>query len=123
MNTVTLDTAMMDKIIAECPLGVVQILNRIAFEIEADSKPRTPIITGNLRSSCQVTPATYGNNLAIIGYYADYAAAVELGHLTRPFVKSQGCQRFVPAKPFLRPAVEHIALKFNSGETWAELCK
>lgn len=147
MNEVKLDTRELDKIAGKLNWTRKQIGKRIAFEIESEAKQLAPKQTTALESShCTVTddyngypaasaaakaanpkvttspiPVPTGNIIANVGPCVDYAEAVEFGHLTRPFRKTSGCQRFVAAHPFLTPAVEHVAQKYNSGAAWKEL--
>jgi hypothetical protein len=92
-------------------LGALQVLNRLAFQVEGRAKMLAPVDTGALRNSGFTDPATYGNLTAIVGFTMSYAPHLELGTYK------------MGARPYLMPAVETIAYLFNSGETWRELCR
>lgn len=95
-------------------LSAEQAARRKALEIiggkaESYAKRLCPVDTGRLRNS--ITHQQYDENTEVIGTNVEYAPYVELGHHT-----SSG--KFVPGKPFLKPAAEgHTAEYKNIIET------
>jgi HK97 gp10 family phage protein len=88
------------EIIAKLPDAVSQVLAKVALDIESDAKTRAPVKTGHLRGSVQ---AGQESQLAWrIGVGAEYGIYVEMG------------TRFMGARPFLTPAVEHARGGFES---------
>jgi phage gpG-like protein len=147
-TTVKLDTRELDRIMKNLSINRDGMVRKIAFEVEAAAKQLAPVDTSALQNSIYTVAAEadgFGaasgaakgqnpevettphpkpkNGAAHVGPCVEYAAAVELGHLTRPFRKSYGAQRFVPAKPFLVPAVEQVGAAYNDGSKWQELVK
>lgn len=81
------------EIIAKLPDMVDGILSKVALDIEAEAKVNAPVKTGALRNSIQ---ASQESQLSWrIGVGVEYGLYQELG------------TRFMPAHPFLTPAVEH----------------
>jgi phage gpG-like protein len=147
-TTVKLDTRELDRIMKNLSINRDQMIRKIAFEVEAQAKQNAPVDTSAMRNSIYTVTAQqdgYGaamaaakgqnpevettphpkpkNGAAHVGPSVEYAAAVELGHLTKPFRKTYGAQRFVAAQPFLVPAVEQVGAKYNDGSKWQELVK
>ena len=143
----TLDTKMLDAIVRDSDKKGEQILRKLAFEVEGKAKQLAPYDTTALRNSIYTQTDKVdgydaavsevaskrpdvkvhrnpkpGKGEAIVGPCVEYGAAVEFGHRTKPFKKSYGAQNFVPAHPYMTPAVEAIRNKFESGETYRELC-
>lgn len=75
-------------------------------------KRNRSVDTGNLRNS--VTHKRFDSKTEIVGSAVKYAPYVELGHHQQPgrfvpAIKKRLVRKFVPGKPYLRPAVEgHI---------------
>ena len=107
---ITINTEELDRIIRDCDMNAVQIINRMGFEIEADSKQRAAVDTGAMRNSGFTDAATQDDKTVTVGYTVEYAPYQEFGTYK------------MAAHPFLTPAVEKILNKFNSGDTWRELC-
>ena len=120
MSDIRLDTAELDRITAECGLNAVQVVNRLAFEVEGEAKMMAPVDTGALRNSGFTEPATQQNKTATVGFTMVYAPRIEFGFVG---ADSLGRNYNQAARPYLKPAVERMARKFNSGETWRELVK
>jgi hypothetical protein len=81
-------------------------------EIRDDAKRFCPVDTGDLRKSIEHVVAT-DHALLVSAYGSDerwYAVYVERGHLVyHPSTKTKGPE-FVPAQPFLMPALtKHIS--------------
>lgn len=77
----------------------------------------------NPGASTSPHPRPTGKVFAIFGPCVEYSAPVELGHLTKPFTKSHGVQRFIPGRPSTLPAAEQLARKINQGEFFKEIAK
>ena len=91
-----------------------QLLRKAALDILADSHPRVPVSPstpagprggkahtgGHLKSSGFVTET--GPLQVEVGYDADYALWVEIGH------HAHGTGTWVPPQPFLRPAFDTV---------------
>ena len=95
---------------------------RIALEIigsraETHAKEAVPVDTGRLRNS--ITHEVEGDGQAVvIGTNVEYAPFVELGHTQEPGRYVPKLHKrlkvaFVPAKPYLRPAVENFTDEYN----------
>ena len=108
---------------------------RIAFEIESEAKQLAPVDTSALRNSIytvtqdednyasasaaakgkrgdiqtEAHPSPTGNIIANVGPCVEYAEYVELGTSR------------MAAQPYLTPAVEKVAQKYNDGSAWKEL--
>jgi HK97 gp10 family phage protein len=94
MNRVVLDHAAIDRLFRSPtgPAGVA--LAKSAIKVEAAAKRLAPVDTGRLRSSISHQLTVDGQGLvAYVGTNVDYAIFQELG------------TRFMPAQPFLRPAL------------------
>ena len=111
MSDIRLDTAELDRITADCGLNAVQVVNRLAFEVQGDAQINAPVDTGAHRNSAFVDVATEQDKTAVVGFTMAYSIFLELGTYK------------MAARPHLLPAVERMARKFNSGETWQELVK
>jgi HK97 gp10 family phage protein len=94
---------------AAYPMAMQEALTRVVQEaaetIAADAKERAPVDTGFLRDS--ITSELESPLVAEVRAEADYALYVEEGHHT-----SAGS--FVPAQPFLTPAVEAERTRFGA---------
>jgi HK97 gp10 family phage protein len=100
MSTVTvrMDDAALHELF-HSPRGPVGMdLARRAVKVDREAKHLCPVDTGRLRSSITNQLATDERGLlALIGTNVDYAIYQELG------------TRFMPAQPFLRPALRAAA--------------
>ena len=136
MSVIRLDTAELDRIVKQLGTNRRKIGKRIAFEIEKEAKQLAPVDTGALRASIYTVTEDYngyasaaggakknpsvetaphpvptGNIVANVGPCVDYAEYVEFPGVTRNFA----------GRPFLTPAVEKVAQKYNDGSAWKEL--
>lgn len=147
----TLDTKMLDAIVRDCDKKAEQILRKLAFEVEGRAKQLAPYETTALRNSIYTQTDKYdgydkavsevaskrpdakvhrnpkpGKGEAIVGPCVEYGAAVEFGHGYGVSYSSSGdvdfAKGYVDPQPYLTPAVEAIRTKFESGETYRELC-
>lgn len=85
------------------PGRVSQIVRKAAFDVAAVSASATPVDTGNLKNSLFVEMDAPTE--ATVGYTAEYAAHVELGHHTRG-------GRYLPGRYMLTGAVNKVAPAF-----------
>jgi hypothetical protein len=122
-SVVRIDLKELERIAARLETNVEKVGLAMAHSIEAQAKQLVPYDTHALQNSINVYDVRRAPFYCKIGPHMDYAAAVEYGHLTRPFVKSQGVQRFVAARPYLTPAAEMVRRKFTSAETWKDVLK
>lgn len=145
-NKVRIDTREVDRIMKALDVNADQVIRMIAFEIEADAKIRAPYDTTALRNSIYVEtkkgafsngsqssignvsstvtdknptatveklPAPAKEGYAHVGPCVDYAIYVEYPGNVR-----KGGER-----PFLTPAAEEVARRYNSGDKWKGLTK
>lgn len=90
-------------IIASFPGAVSAVVKKTAMDIEADAKNECPIgITGNLQASIKADVDEFS---ATIAPDTDYAAYVEFGTYK------------MGAKPYMRPAADKNAPKFEAAIT------
>ena len=135
MNVVKLDTKELDRIAKQLNVKREAVGRRMAFQIEKVAKEMSPKDTGALRNSIYTVtqksdgysaassaaksanpavttaphPAPTGDVIANVGPCVDYAEYQEFGTSR------------MAAHPYLTPAVEQIAAKYNDGKEWAEL--
>ena len=115
-NKVMLDTAVLDRMIAENPKKLAQVVTKNAHRILGAAQmvtPRDPArppndpsqqVTGALRANVEVVKVDDIGLTQDINYYQEYAVYQELG---APAIN-------LPARPFLTPAVEAGADQFIS---------
>jgi len=87
-----------------------KILEVVGGKAESYAKKLCPTKTGNLKNS--ITHQQIDADSVVIGSPVEYAPFVELGHAQEPgrYVPAIGkrlVKSWVPAKPFLRPAIEN----------------
>ena len=147
MSMIRIDTRELDRIAAQLGMKRKQIGKRIAFEVEKEAKVLAPVDTSALRNSIytvtqdednyagakakamssnsdvltEAHPSPTGNIIANVGPCVDYAEPVEYGHTRGVSVMGETFTANVAAQPYLTPAVEKVAQKYNSGEAWKEL--
>ena len=135
MTEIKLDTRELDKIAKQLNIRKEAVGRRMAFQIEKEAKQLAPKDTGALRNSIYTVtqktdgysaassaaksanpavttaphPAPTGDVIANVGPCVDYAEYQEFGTSR------------MAAHPYLTPAVEQIAAKYNDGKEWAEL--
>lgn len=66
-------------------------------------------------------PTPTGNVIANVGPCVEYAEPVEYGHTRGVSVMGETFTANVAAQPYLTPAVEKVAQKYNDGSAWKEL--
>lgn len=128
--SIELNMAGLDKLIGDLPRRADTVLDKIAFDVERDAKPRTAYDTGALRNSIYVSGGSRGTSYGsatgealarrpkagivseerpikkferIVGASVNYAYWQELSH------------------PFLVPAIENQRAKAQA--MWSELFK
>lgn len=135
MNEVKLDTKELDRIAKRLNVKREAVGRRMAYQIEKRAKELAPKDTGALRNSIYTVtqredgyaaaqsaaksanpgvttnphPTPTGKVIANVGPCVDYAEYQEFG------TSKMGAQ------PYLTPAVEEIAQKYNDGDEWKEL--
>jgi hypothetical protein len=135
---VEINTEEVTRIAAKLDLNTEQIIRRIAFQIEGEAKQNAPYDTTALRNSIYTRTsefdgygqaskaATSSNpeaqtephpepkkNAAHVGPCVEYAEYVEY-----PGAVRKGGER-----PYLTPAAEHVAERYNNGKEWEDLIK
>jgi HK97 gp10 family phage protein len=111
MNEIKLDTRELERIAARLNTNTRQVIEGLAFEVEARAKEFAPVDTGAMRASIFTEIEATGAVVARVGPSVEYAPFVELGTYK------------MGAQPFLMPALQTIVYKLNAGVTWSELCK
>ncbi len=147
MSVIRIDTRELDRIAGKLNTNRKAIGKRIAFEIESEAKQLAPVDTSALENSIytvtqdedryeaasskakalrpdiqtEAHPAPTGNVIANVGPCVDYAEPVEYGHTRGVSVMGTTFTANVAAQPYLTPAVEKVAQKYNDGSAWKEL--
>ena len=85
------------------PSRVSQVVRKAAYDVAAVSATNTPVDTGYLKNSLFVEMDTPVE--AMVGYTAEYATHVEMGHHTRG-------GRYIPGRYMLTGAVNKVAPSF-----------
>jgi HK97 gp10 family phage protein len=111
MSKVTIDTTEVDRIMQRLGMNTAQVINRIAFEIESQAKQNAPVDTGALKNSINTSAASSLHPTATVSDGVEYGIYQEYGTSR------------MAAQPFLTPAVESVAQKYNSGAAWEEIIK
>jgi len=137
MNEIKLDTKELDRIAKQLNIRREAVGRRMAFQIEKEAKQLAAHDTGAMESSIYTVttrsdgysaaaaaaksanpgvttsphPTPKGNIIANVGPSVDYAEYQEFGTSK------------MAAHPFLTPAVEKVAQKYNDGKEWEELVK
>jgi HK97 gp10 family phage protein len=132
---VRLNTSELDRLARALKTNARDIATAFAFQVEAAMKQDAPVDTGacrasiytvtqevdgfsgaasaakssNPNASVSALPRPSGKVIAHVGPSVEYAIYLEYGTSR------------MAARPFVIPAVESMAAKFNSGETWKRL--
>lgn len=101
------DTSGFEKIILNCDSKTPEIVREFGMAVEGMAKVFAPVDTGYLRDTINTTMVEV--TTARVQSDANYDIYQELGTYK------------MAAHPFLAPAVESIASKFLSGDTWRPL--
>ncbi len=141
-----IDTREVDRIMKALDVNADQIIRMIAFEIEAEAKQKAPYETTALRNSIYVETkkgAFSGGNQSSFGDVASNVAEKNACATVEKFPspKKQGYAHVGPCvdyaiyveypgkvrrggeRPYLTPAAEEVARRYNSGEKWEDLTK
>ena len=138
MNSVVIDTKEADRIAKALNINRDGVVRRMAIEIEGVAKPLAPYEFSALRNSIYTETSKDSDfsaassaaqslrpgvitiqhpkpeeGFANVGPCVNYAEIMEMPGNVR-----KGGQR-----PYLTPAVEQVAQKYNSGQEWEELTK
>lgn len=100
-----------DKILQatdEAIYNALEIIGNVAADYAAGL---APVDTGNLKNSI-TSEVAMDENAVYVGTNVEYAASVEFGHHQQvgryvPQIGKRLVREFVPAKPFLAPAIEN----------------
>lgn len=111
--SIKLDTRELDRLIKDTGINSAAVIRDLAYQLEAEAKQLSPVDTGAMRASIFTEMQPGKEPVARVGPTVEYAVYVELGHKT-----SRG--RFI-IHPFMVPAAEEIARRFNSGATWQRI--
>lgn len=142
MSNVTLDTRELDRILRDSKLKAQQVINKLAFKVEARAKMLAPVDTGALRASIYTnTPGKSGFSGSIIGLAkrgkksprimtreveelpaAEEGSAIVGSPMSYAAPVEFGTHK-MGSRPYLRPAVQTVVSQFNAGATWQEVCK
>ena len=92
----------------EAIYNALEIIGNVAADYAAGL---APVDTGNLRNSI-TSEVAMDEKAVYIGTNVEYAASVEFGHHQQvgryvPAIGKRLVREFVPAKPFLAPAIEN----------------
>ena len=99
--SVSVDTTKLNEIIAKLPGNRDKIIKATAFHILGEAKKRAPVDTGFLRNSGGVNDDYFAvGGFMNVEFTAEYAAYVELG------THNEDKSIRMPARPYLKPAVE-----------------
>lgn len=135
MTKITIETKKLDQIARSLNRNVQDVLEALAFDVEASAKQRAPYDTTALRNSIYTItkrsngydaassaaanlrpgvsvephPPVSGKVIARVGPCVEYGAFVELG------------TDKMSARPFLVPALEETAKTYASGKKWRKI--
>ena len=111
-TVVKLDTRKLDVLIAQTDPRAQAIVSGAAFSVQGKAQALAPVDTGALKNSIHAEQK--GPLLWWVADGVEYGIFQELGHHTKS-------GSFVPAQPFMVPAVEWVRPQFQ--KSWRELCK
>ena len=100
-----------DKILQATDEAIYNALDIIGNKAADYAAGLAPVDTGNLRNSI-TSEVDMGEKAVYVGTAVEYAASVEFGHHQQvgryvPQIGKRLVREFVPAKPFLAPAIEN----------------
>lgn len=112
VGNIRIDAAKLQKMATDARPKAGKIVRQYGLLITGSAMKRAPRDTGNLMNSIGaesklITPLTYR-----IQDGTNYGVFLELGHITRLFEGNYNVRRFVPARPFMRPALEEFRQRF-----------
>ena len=134
----TLDTKELDRIASKLNVNRDAIIRRAAFEVEGEAKQNAPYDTTALRNSIYT----------VTGDHNGYSSAANSAQSKNPEVRTEafpnppkgaayvgacveyaeyveypGAVRKGGERPYLTPAAEHVAERYNNGKEWEDLIK
>ena len=137
MNQVKLDTTECDRIAAKLGTNVDAVVRRAAFEIERLAKDKAPWDTTALKNSIYTsTSKEDGYSRAASDAQGkqpgvnteSFPQPTELGYANvgpcvdyAIYVEYPGAVRKGGERPYLTPAAEEVAKKYNSGKEWESI--
>ena len=91
--------------------AIRRALEAVGIQAEGHAKIKCPVDTGRLRGSISHQVGSGFDSSVYIGTNVEYAPSVEYGHKQQvgryvPAIGKRLKRAFVPAKPFLKPAIE-----------------
>lgn len=100
-----------DKILQATDEAIYNALDLIGNKAADYAAGLAPVDTGNLKNSI-TSEVAMDENAVYVGTNVEYAASVEFGHHQQvgryvPQIGKRLVREFVPAKPFLAPAIEN----------------
>ena len=138
MNSVVIDTKEADRIAKSLNTNRDGVIRRMAFEIEGMAKQLAPYETTALRNSIYTETSKDSNFSATSSAAQSSRPGVTTIQHPKPeegfanvgpsvnyaeFVELPGNVLKAGQRPYLTPAVEQVAQKYNSGQEWEELTK
>lgn len=135
---IVLDTKEVDRIAKALGTNRNAIVRRAAFEIEAEAKQNAPYDTTALKNSVYTVTGNHnGYNAAASRVQSknpdarmepfpnppDGAAYVGACVEYAEYVEYPGAVRKGGERPYLTPAAEHVAQRYNDGKEWEDLTK
>lgn len=91
--------------------AIRRALEAVGIQAEGHAKIKCPVDTGRLRGSISHQVGSGFDSSVYIGTNVEYAPSIEYGHKQQvgryvPAIGKRLKRAFVPAKPFLKPAIE-----------------
>lgn len=91
--------------------AIRRALEAVGIQAEGHAKIKCPVDTGRLRGSISHQVGSGFDSSVYIGTNVEYAPSIEYGHKQEvgryvPAIGKRLKRAFVPAKPFLKPAIE-----------------
>ena len=138
MNSVVIDTKEADRIAKSLNTNRDGVIRRMAFQIEGLAKQLAPYETTALRNSIYTETSKDSNFSATSSAAQSSRPGVTTIQHPKPedgfanvgpsvnyaeFVELPGNVLKAGQRPYLTPAVEQVAQKYNSGQEWEELTK
>lgn len=136
---IKLDTKECDRIASVLGTNVDGVIRRAAFEIEEAAKNKAPWETTALKNSIYTTTSKEDGYAKAEGDAKDKNPDVETEPFPVPdkegyanvgacvnyavYVEYPGAVRKGGERPYLTPAAEEVAQKYNSGKEWEEIIK
>lgn len=99
--------------------AIRRALEAVGIQAEGHAKIKCPVDTGRLRGSISHQVGSGFDSSVYIGTNVKYAPSIEYGHKQEvgryvPAIGKRLKRAFVPAKPFLKPAIEEHLSEYKS---------